>query len=187
MHSRIRILTLLVAGVSICGCTANEPELSAKTLGIPPEWQGMMGTPAVAYDVGADDYGGKRIRWSAWVKGRALVGPIAGLWMRVDGAGVVTGYDNMSNRAKTGTTDWHQVSIVLDVPVDALGIQVGAMRLGGGVLFIDDIKLEIVGTDVPTTNQFSAPLANTIDPAVTVAEYLGAARTPRNTDFERLP
>jgi hypothetical protein len=134
-----------------------------------------------------DNYRGRRVRLSAWVKGRELIGPIAGLWMRVDGAGVVTGYDNMSARAETGTTDWHRISVVLDVPSDALGIVIGAMRQGGGTLFIDDMKLESVGTDIASTNMFDAPRANTIDPATTAATYLNAPTSPTNTDFERKP
>jgi len=141
----------------------------------------------LSQSVRADNYRGKRVRLSAWVKGRGLVGPVAGLWMRVDGAGVVTGYDNMRNRAESGTTDWHEVSIVLDVPLDALGIVIGAMRQGGGTLFIDDMKLETVGNSVPSTNMFDAPVPNSIDPATTIAAYLNAPAGPTNADFERTP
>lgn len=142
--------------------------------------------------VRADNYLGKRVRLSAWVKGRGIAGPIAGLWMRVDGAGVVTAYDNMSNRPEHGTTDWHEVSIVLDVPSDALGIVIGAMlqgggTLGSGTLFIDDMKLETVPNSVPSTNMFAAPKPNSIDPATTMANYLHAATSPTNVDFEQSP
>ena len=157
------------------------------------------GPPLVTPDVGilsqlvrADDYRGKRVRLSAWVRGRGLAGPIAGLWMRVDGAGVVTAYDNMAARAESGTTGWHLVSVVLDVPSDALGIVIGAMLQGGGpvgsgTLFIDDMKLEEVGNGVPSTNMLQAPLVNNIDPATTIATYLGTATSPTNLDFERTP
>lgn len=146
----------------------------------------------IAQLVRADDYLGKRVRLSAWVKGRGLEGPIAGLWMRVDGAGVVAGYDNMANRGEKGTTDWHQVSVVLDVPSDALGIVIGAMLQGGGdlnagTLFIDDMKLEVVGRDVPSTNTYAAPKATGIDPATTIAMYRNAPTEPANLDFERTP
>ncbi len=141
----------------------------------------------LAQPLRVDNYRGKRLRLSAWVKGRGLVGPIAGLWMRVDGSSVVTGYDNMSARAETGTTDWHEVSIVLDVPSDALGIVIGAMRQGGGTLFVDDMKLQSVSNDIPSTNMFDAPQPNTIDPATTIANYVNAPTSPTNTDFERRP
>ncbi|MEP6621585.1 MAG: hypothetical protein ABJE47_19820 [bacterium] len=147
-------------------------------------------TPEVAFLsqlLRADNYRGKRVRLSAWVKARGLGGPIAGLWMRVDGPGVVTGYDNMGTRPLSGTTDWHEASVVLDVPTNALGIVIGAMLQGGGTLFIDDIKLEVVGNEVASTNMFDVPKANTIDPATTAANYLNAASIPVNVDFERKP
>ena len=93
----------------------------------------------------------------------------------------------MRNRAESGTTDWHEVSIVLDVPLDALGIVIGAMRQGGGTLFIDDMKLEVVGNSVPSTNMFDAPVPNSIDPATTIATYRNAPAGPTNGDFERTP
>jgi hypothetical protein len=220
-HIGMRILPFALASVSLCGCAdfLGEPKLPPRAIGVPPGWQGAVGSPA-AYEIGldrvehhggrssayitgprfitpdfgvfsqavrADNYRGKRVRLSAWVKGRGLVGPVAGLWMRVDGAGVVTGYDNMGNRAEIGTTDWHEVSIVLDVPSDALGIIIGAMRQGGGTLFIDDMKLEPVATSVPSTNMFDAPRTNFIDPAATIAAYLNAPASPTNIDFERTP
>ncbi|MES2178275.1 MAG: hypothetical protein V4550_10450 [Gemmatimonadota bacterium] len=222
VHLRVRLLASVLAGLSIGGCadTPAEPELAAKSIGIPPGWQGTLGT-LDAYEIGialserhgghsagylmggaklatpevatlsqlirVDDYRGKRLRLSAWVKGYGLVGPIAGLWMRVDGAGVVTAYDNMGTRPESGTTDWHEVSVVLDVPSNALGILIGAMLQGRGTLFIDDMKLESVGNSVSSTNMFDAPRANTIDPATTIAAYLKAGTSPTNIDFEGTP
>lgn len=135
----------------------------------------------------SDNYRGKRLRLSAWVKGRELVGPIAGLWMRVDGATVTIGHDNMRNRVESGTTDWHEVSVVLDVPDDAIGILIGAIRQGGGTLFIDDMKLESVGTDIPSTNLLDAPLPLRVDSAANIARYLDFPPSPTNLDFERIP
>jgi hypothetical protein len=135
----------------------------------------------------ADDYRGKRVRLSAWVKGSGLVGPLAGLWMRVDGPGVVPAFDNMSNRSESGTTKWHQVAIVLDVPTDAIGMVVGALHQGGGILFIDDVKLEPVDYNVQSTNMNAAPVASSVDSAKTVAAYLNAPTRLTNLDFERMP
>jgi len=149
-------------------------------------------TAVLQQSIRADNYRGKRIRLSAWVKTQDLQGPIAGLWMRVDGPGVVYGFDNMSSRPLSGNTHWHQVSIVLDVPYEAIGIVFGAILQGGGPLYsgfmvIDEMKLEQVGYKVPTTNTLSAPLANAIPPATTIAKYLSAPTSPVNTDFEQIP
>jgi len=218
----VRVLALGLATLSTFGCgdTPVEPELPVGippgwqgTIGESRFYEiGLYsdrhsghaaayidGPPLFTSEVGliqqlirADDYRGKRVRLSAWVKTRGVVGPIAGIWMRVDGPGVVTGYDNMGNRALTGTTDWREVVVVLDVPSDALGIVIGAMLHGGGstgagTLFIDDMKFEIVGNDVDSTNMYDAPKPNTIDPAVTVALYSQAPKTPMNLDFEQRP
>jgi hypothetical protein len=51
----------------------------------------------------ADDYRGKRVRMSAWLK--TADANTANLWMRVDGAKVGFGFDNMHNRAVKGTTE----------------------------------------------------------------------------------
>ena len=40
------------------------------------------------------------------------------------------GFDNFSSRPLTGTSDWHQVEIILDVPDDAIGIAFGALMIG---------------------------------------------------------
>src|SRR5438445_118025 len=53
----------------------------------------------------ADDYRGKRIRMRAWVRQAAIAGLNSGLWMRIDGPGVMQGFDNFSGRPLLGTSD----------------------------------------------------------------------------------
>lgn len=101
--------------------------------------------------VKADAYRGKRIRYSAWVRTRDVTGTGAGLWMRVDGDGGVVALDNMMTRPLKGTTDWRLVSVVLDVPADAIGIMYGMLLSSAGEAWIDDASFEVVGPDVPTT------------------------------------
>jgi hypothetical protein len=119
----------------------------------------------------ADDYRGKRLRLSAWVK-VADVGDWAGLWMRVDGpVNKSLAFDNMQNRALKGTKDWTRCEIVLDVPNEADGIFYGVLVSGAGKAWLSDLKFEIVDRSVAVTDQMTA-------------------RTPRpkgpaNTDFER--
>jgi hypothetical protein len=43
-------------------------------------------------------------------------------------AGTKLGFDNMSDHAVKGTTDWKMYSVVLDVPDDAKNIFLGALR-----------------------------------------------------------
>ena len=100
----------------------------------------------------ADDYRGKRVRLSAFVKTHK-VPDSSMLWMRVDGATRRTlGFDNMQNRPLKGTADWKKYEIVLDVPEASVGIAFGVMLIGKGQVWVDDLALSLVGKDVPTTD-----------------------------------
>jgi hypothetical protein len=102
-------------------------------------------------------YRGKRVRFSANVKAEGVNG-WAGLWMRVDGDdepknshSSTVGYDNMQNRPITGTRGWQNYSVVLDVPKKVRDIHVGLLLTGTGAVWLNGVKVEIVGKNVPTT------------------------------------
>ncbi|MGB8370602.1 MAG: hypothetical protein ACLPYZ_11305 [Limisphaerales bacterium] len=116
----------------------------------------------------ADTYRGQRIRMSGYVRSRN-VKDWAGLWMRVDGAkDEVLAFDNMQNRAVKGTTDWTRYEIVLDVPETSQQIAFGVLLSGMGQVWLDDVKFETVGKEVPTTGSKSSEVPS----------------APRNLDFE---
>jgi hypothetical protein len=97
------------------------------------------------------DFRSKRVRLSAFVKSEKVEN-WAGLWFRIDGEGRNTlGFDNMQDRPIKGTTDWTKVSIVLDVPQEAKALAFGILLNGSGRVWMDDLKFEVVGTDVPVT------------------------------------
>jgi beta-lactamase regulating signal transducer with metallopeptidase domain len=102
----------------------------------------------------ADDYRGKRLRFSAWMKTQDANDKGAHLWFRVDGAerGQMLQFDNMDNRPVMGTTDWREYAIVLDVPSSAKALAYGFFIHGTGQAWVSGIKLEEVGPDVPTTD-----------------------------------
>jgi hypothetical protein len=108
----------------------------------------------------ADEYLSKRIRFSAFVKTDA-VQDWAGLWLRVDGPKGSLAFDNMQTRSIKGTTAWQNYEVVLDVPAEATGIAFGILMSGTGSAWINSIKMEVVGTNIPTTDvrtpQPSAP------------------------------
>jgi hypothetical protein len=124
----------------------------------------------------ADAYRGKRVRFSGYVRS-AKVADWAGLWMRVDGAaGGANGpealaFDNMQKRPIKGTTDWTQYEIVLDVPERAQEIAYGILLSHTGQVWMDDLKVEVVGTDVTTT-------------AVSLSPKQEPSAAPVNLDFE---
>jgi len=99
----------------------------------------------------ADQYRGKRIRLSGNMKGSDIEG-WAGLWMRVDAGSRSVSFDNMGNRAVKGTADWSKKEVVLDVPEESDQIAFGVLLDGTGQVWINDLRFEPVGDDVPTTD-----------------------------------
>ena len=98
-----------------------------------------------------DPYRSRRLRFSALVKTEGVEG-WGGLWMRVDDVDKPgAAFDNMQNRPLKGTSDWTSYSVVLDASSNAEGVFFGTLMAGKGQLWISDWRLEIVGTDVPTT------------------------------------
>jgi hypothetical protein len=126
----------------------------------------------------ADDFRGKRVRFSAFVQTQDIrniadggVSPgfnfvsasgdseearkgIGGLYLRV---GVNTGSalvrDDMTNRPITGTTGWAPYEIVVDVPENAVGIIIGVWMQGQGQIWMSNIKFEEVSTSIPVTKE----------------------------------
>jgi hypothetical protein len=109
------------------------------------------GSAMLAQSIRADAYRGKRIHLSGYLKTIGVNEGTAVLFMRVDGEGVVQTSDYMQNRPMMLTTDWEKQDIVLDVPRDAIGITYGFLLGGSGQAWLDDLAIEVVGDDVPTT------------------------------------
>jgi len=105
-----------------------------------------------------DNYLGKRVRMTGMVKTKD-VSKWAGLWFRVDEKGTnnALGFDNMKDgkkdRSIKGTTDWTKYEIVLDVPLNASNLAYGALLVGTGQIWFDNIKFEVVDNTVPTTGK----------------------------------
>ncbi len=102
--------------------------------------------------IGPDEYLGQRVRLTGWVKTED-VSNFAGLWLRIYGPNnTQLKFDNMADRQIRGTTGWTQYEVVLDVPEDSTRLNLGIVFSGNGRVWLDDVQLEIVGTDVPTTD-----------------------------------
>ena len=106
----------------------------------------------------ADNFIGKRLRYSGWLKTENATVGGAHLWFRVDGStkGAMLQFDNMDGRQVMGTTGWHQYSIVLDVPPDSTALAFGFFVSGTGEAWVSGVKIEEVGLDVPSTNLVGA-------------------------------
>jgi hypothetical protein len=129
---------------------------------------GAKGFGTLMQTVAADEYRGKRVRLSGFLR---AVGASrqAGLWMRIDGPDrrQPLGFGNTQDRVVPGP-DWKRAEIVLDVPAEATSINFGLLLSGDGQTWVDDLDLEEVSRDVPTTGQ-----GMVLPPR------------PRNLDFER--
>jgi hypothetical protein len=60
----------------------------------------------------------------------------------------------MEDRPVSGTAGWTRGEVVLDIPEDAVSIYMGAHLVGRGQLWVDGCRFEVVGDDVPTTDQY---------------------------------
>jgi len=100
----------------------------------------------------AEHFVGQRVRFSGALKCKGVEDRV-GLWMRVDGPGArPLPFDNMADRPIRGTTDWEQHEVVLDVPAQAQAIALGVLLVGEGEAWMSDFNVEIVGTEVQTTD-----------------------------------
>jgi RNA polymerase sigma factor (sigma-70 family) len=125
----------------------------------------------------AKAYLGKRVRLSAQLKTQD-VKTNTGLWMRVDCKGKTLAFDNMPDRRLSGTTDWTRAEIVLDVSDKATVITIGMLLVGDGKVWMDDVKVEVVGKDVKPTAE-AAEFDNE-----DVGDVDGVREKPTNLGFE---
>jgi hypothetical protein len=109
-----------------------------------------FGTLMQEFNVG--QYAGKRVRLRASVKAEGL-DDWAGLWMRVDQGRRAVSFDNMKDRPIKGTTSWQDYEVILDVPQDATDMAFGILLSKSGSVWLNGVKFESVGSDVPRTGE----------------------------------
>jgi hypothetical protein len=168
-----------VVGGTSDGLYAGDVDAEVRSEGAASGTLRSVQPPPSAYDFGvlsqgadAGTFRGQRVRFSAMVRTRG-VKDWAGLWLRVDGPNGADGqplaFDNMHDRPIEGDTEWTREAIVLEVPSTASGLAYGLLLTGEGQAWLDDVRIERVGPDVPTT----------VDP-----EWVGSHLEPFNTTFE---
>jgi hypothetical protein len=114
-----------------------------------------------AHDIGSISqglmgYAGKRVRFSAQVM-TAGVDHWAGLVVGTDFLPLhllPTSPEGADARGAPGCPGWCDVSVVADIPADSNGVaNVGLALVGSGQVWARNFRLEIVGKDVPVTEQ----------------------------------
>ena len=109
----------------------------------------------------ADVYRGRRVRLTAMVRAADVRG-WAGIWMRIDAEDADSlEFDNMEDRKITGTRDWKQHAVVLDVAPEAAEICFGGLLGGPGAVWVDDFELEVVWPSVKVTGRPTQPVPRT--------------------------
>jgi len=145
-----------------------------------------------------DDFSGKRIRFSGYVKTENIGGYVQ-LWVRVDGKNLnMLDFSNMDDKAIKGSGDWKKYDLVVDVPADAAAIVFGAFVGGAtGQAWIDDLKLETVSSNTPKTSNVISEadrreqeeyLKQTPKEEIdkTIASYRALPTKAVNLDFEQV-
>jgi hypothetical protein len=116
------------------------------------------GFGTVMQSIDAARYRGRRVRFSAMLRGQEIE-VWAGAWLRVDTASGAKALDNMNDRPLRGTTGWTEAASVLDVGEDAASVHFGVLLSGAGAVDLARPRFEVVGTDVPVTWIPRRPLA----------------------------
>jgi hypothetical protein len=119
----------------------------------------------------AEPYRGKRIRLTGYLKTKNTTS--AGINIEVLAMDHLPAIDYMMDRPITGTTDWAPYSCVVDVPNDAVAIQLGAYIAGPGKAWASDFSIEVVDPSkvASTASKPGANVDNDID-------------KPENVDFQ---
>lgn len=93
-----------------------------------------------------DNYDGKEITLSGYIKTENVTEGYAGLCLRIDPR---IGFNYMDDKGVTGTTDWTKYEISLPLkPSETKLIVVGAIFTGKGKMWIDDMQVKIGGKDI---------------------------------------
>ena len=117
---------------------------------------------AIQY-VNSQGYEGKRVRFSGVLKSQGIT-QWAGVWLAPR---EVTSFVDRSDSAMRGRTpmdplpagngvgsgdkDWHQVTVVIDVPQEPTRLSMGLGLVGNGQAWLSDLKFEEVDAATPLT------------------------------------
>lgn len=107
--------------------------------------EGSFGFSAISIEL-PDNYEGKEITLSGYLKTEDVTEGYAGLWMRIDPK---IAFDNMDQRGITGTTEWEKYEITLPLnPSKTKKIVLGALLTGNGKVWVDDLHITIDGKEI---------------------------------------
>jgi hypothetical protein len=91
----------------------------------------------------SDKYRAKRIRFAAWVKSDG-VEQWGGLWVRVVPRDDTRSYAH-GRAAATGTTDWQELSVTVEVAADSSYLLFGLALHGNGKVWMSGPSFQVLG------------------------------------------
>jgi C-terminal processing protease CtpA/Prc len=119
------------------------------------ESEGTEGFRAIMYTL-PNNYAGRKITLSGYLKTKNVTDGFAGLWMRIDPE---VAFNNMQNVGLKGTNDWKKYEITLNMsPENTQQIVIGALLSGKGKIWVDDLKVSIDGKDIENAKIFEKNL-----------------------------
>lgn len=90
------------------------------------------------------DFPGDSIELRGWLKWEGVTGNV-GLWQRQNGSAGMVQFENMESRGLSGTREWTEYRIALPRDANARRMVVGAMLVGAGRLWADDLRVLVDG------------------------------------------
>ena len=112
-----------------------------------------------------DNYAGKKITLTGYIKTENVTDGYAGLWMRIDPS---IAFDNMNKNGVKGTTDWTKYEITLEMnPEKTKQIVIGGLLVGKGKMWLDNFNVSIDGKDIKDLK----PIARKLFPAEKDKEF----------------
>ena len=90
-------------------------------------------------------FSGERLELRGWLRTQDVSG-FAGIWLREDGRNGVVEFDNMQDQNLAGTTEWKEYRLSLPLNDGARTVLLGALLVGEGTLWVDDLELWVDGT-----------------------------------------
>lgn len=119
------------------------------------ESEGTEGFRAIMYTL-PNNYAGRKITLSGYLKTENVTDGFAGLWMRIDPD---VAFNNMQNIGLKGTNDWKKYEVTLNMsPENTQQIVIGALLSGKGKIWVDNLKVSIDGKDIDHAKIFEKKL-----------------------------
>ncbi|KQW52253.1 MULTISPECIES: hypothetical protein [unclassified Roseateles] len=142
-------------GIDPASDAAGSPSLTVRFVASTKPWGVDMGA---AHQV-LSGYGGQRLRFSGQLRADTVKG-WAGLFLGRGSWGglnsIVTPRPGVEPLLPAGAAfaadgNWHDVSVVFDVPADAAQVVLGLALVGKGQVWARNLQFQVVSKEVPTT------------------------------------